>query len=176
MIAIFAAHQIARRRKKLLRHGRHLVDLEPHEVHELRIRAKKLRYAVEFFHSLHGEGKAAKRSRRFAAAMHELQEALGAYNDMVVRHTLFTELTAGPQAKRNPAIVFAAGQIVGEQYAIGEQLLKDASKALSRLEDIKAFWKVDETQLEAQAEQSSQLEQPEGTTQASELTPQPDAA
>ena len=175
-INVYAAHQIGRRCKKLVRRGRHLADLKPHEVHQLRIRAKKLRYAAEFFESLYGEGKTAKRSKRFVAAMNDLQEALGAYNDMVVRRTLFTELTAGPQAKKNPAIAFAAGQIVGEQHGIGRQLLKDATKALSKLEDIKAFWKVEETQLEAQAEQSSQLEQPEGTTQASELTPQSDAA
>src|SRR3974390_582027 len=174
-INVSAAHQIARRRKRLLRRGRHLVDLKPHDVHQLRIEAKKLRYATEFFESLHSEGKAGKRSRRFASAMHKLQEALGAYNDMVVRRTLFTELTAGPQAKKNPAIAFAAGQIVGEQRGLGTQLLKDATKALSKLEAIKAFWKVEATQMEAQAAQLAGVQQSEDATH-SELTLQRDVA
>jgi len=174
-INVYAAHQIGRRRKKLVRCGRHLAGLKPHEVHQLRIRAKKLRYAAEFFESLYGEGKTAKRSKRFVAAMNDLQEALGAYNDMVVRRTLFTELTAGPQAKKNPAIAFAAGQIVGEQHGIGRQLLKDATKALSKLEGIKAFWKVDESQMEAHAAQLAGVEQSEDATH-SELTFQPDVA
>jgi len=175
-INVYAAHQIARRRKKLLRRGRQLVDLKPHDVHLLRIRAKKLRYATEFFESLHGEGKAGKRSRRFASAMHKLQEALGSYNDMVVRRTSFTELTAGPQAKKNPGIAFAAGQIIGEQHGIGQQLLKDATKALSKLQDVKAFWKVEESQIEAQAAPSAGVEQCDATTPTSELTPKADAA
>ena len=174
-INVYAAHQIARRRKRLLRRGRHIVDLKPHDVHQLRIEAKKLRYATEFFESLHSEGKAGKRSRRFASAMHKLQEALGAYNDMVVRRTLFTELTAGPQAKKNPAIAFAAGQIVGEQRGIGQQLLKDATKALSKLGAIKAFWKVEATQMEAEAAQLAAVQQSEDATH-SELTPQRDVA
>src|SRR3974390_2102172 len=174
-INVYAAHQIARRRKRLLRRGRHLVDLQPHDVHQLRIEAKKLRYATEFFESLHSEGKAGKRSGRFASAMHKLQEALGAFNDMVVRRTLFTELTAGPQAKKKTAIAVAAGQIVGEQHGIGQQLLKDATKALSKLGEIKAFWKVEESQIEAQAAQVAAVEQPEDATH-SELTPQSDAA
>ncbi len=147
-INIFAARQIARQRKKLLRRGRHLTSLEPEQVHELRIRAKKLRYTVEFFRSLYLDGKKPKQWNRFVSEMQRLQDALGSYNDMTVRRNLFTEFTAGTQAKRNPAVAFAAGQIVGEQHAFGRQLLKDASKALSRFEDVKPFWKIEQRQLD----------------------------
>jgi inorganic triphosphatase YgiF len=141
-IDIYAALQIARQRKKLLRRGRHLASLEPDQVHELRIRAKKLRYTTEFFRSLYADGKESKRLKRFVSEMQGLQDALGSYNDMTVRRKLFVEFTAGTQAKRNPQVAFAAGQIVGEQHAFRRQLLKDAAKALSRFGDVKSFWKV----------------------------------
>jgi CHAD domain-containing protein len=47
--AAVAAEQLGRRWKKNLKSGKHLDTLDPQHRHKLRIRAKKLRYAAEFF-------------------------------------------------------------------------------------------------------------------------------
>jgi inorganic triphosphatase YgiF len=165
-IDIYAALQIARQRKKLLRRGRYLASLEPEQVHGLRIRAKKLRYTTEFFRSLYADGKKSKRWNRFVSEMQGLQDALGSYNDMTVRRKLFIEFTAGTQAKRNPQLAFAAGQIVGEQHTFGRQLLKEAARALSRFEDVKSFWKVEQHEAEGMSSAQS-----EDVLQSPELSP-----
>src|SRR5262245_33720862 len=48
-IAEVAAEQLSRRRKKIMKRGRQLNALDPDRRHRLRIQAKKLRYASEFF-------------------------------------------------------------------------------------------------------------------------------
>jgi CHAD domain-containing protein len=80
--------------------------------------------------------------------MDALQEALGAYNDTVVRRSLLSEFAAAPQARENPAIAFAADQIVGTQHSLGHRLLKNAAKTLSKLKSAKAFWKVEQSEFE----------------------------
>jgi triphosphatase len=51
----FAACVLKRRRRKLKRHGLHLERLSPEERHRIRIEAKKLRYASEFFSDLRSQ-------------------------------------------------------------------------------------------------------------------------
>jgi len=48
----YASYVLKRRRRKFKRHGRHLERLSPEERHRIRIEAKKLRYAAEFFSEL----------------------------------------------------------------------------------------------------------------------------
>lgn len=66
---------LARVRKR----GRHFANLAPPELHRLRVAAKKLRYAAEFFAPLHG----GKNARDYQRALARLQDALGSYNDAV---------------------------------------------------------------------------------------------
>lgn len=60
--------------------GNNLIDADDETRHEVRIAAKKLRYAAEFFEPLY-KGRA-KRHRRFITAMSGLQDALGSLNDL----------------------------------------------------------------------------------------------
>jgi triphosphatase len=143
--ASFAARHLARQRKKLLKRGRRLDHLEPAHVHRLRIRTKKLRYTAEFFESLYADGKRGRRWKRFVSVMQRLQDALGAFNDISVRRALFNELATPAHGKSRPPVIFAAGQIVGEQQALARQTLKDAAKALARLEKLKPFWKAEKS-------------------------------
>ena len=69
-----AASELSRRRRKIKRRGRALGKLDPGRRHKLRIQAKKVRYATEFFAGLF-RGKAAKRRRRpYLSALKGLQE------------------------------------------------------------------------------------------------------
>lgn len=77
----FAADALSRFRRKVKKGGRDLSHLEDEVRHELRKDAKKLRYAAEFFAPLFA-GKRAKSRKRFAAALEDFQEHLGALNDL----------------------------------------------------------------------------------------------
>lgn len=82
--AEFAAASLDRLRRKLKKKGRHLRALDDDALHDARIAAKKLRYAVGFFSGLFPSDKARKRSKRLAKAMRRLQEELGELHDRAV--------------------------------------------------------------------------------------------
>ena len=77
--AQFAQTVLAAALKRVRRRGRNFSDLAPTDLHRLRIAAKKLRYATEFFTPLFGH----KAARDYRTALARLQEALGACNDAV---------------------------------------------------------------------------------------------
>ena len=66
-IAIFACGQLTRRWRKVRKKGRTLAKLDACSRHKLRIQAKKLRYAIEFFAGpLAGKRARRRRKQRFA--------------------------------------------------------------------------------------------------------------
>ena len=79
--------------KRVAKRGRDLGGLAPRELHRLRIAAKKLRYAVEFFAPLYDEARAGA----YRAALVRLQDALGAYNDAVTVKQLAVRAKRGVQ-------------------------------------------------------------------------------
>ena len=114
------------------------------ERHRLRIRGKKLRYAVEFFADVFPGKKNAKRRNAALSALKELQDALGALNDIATREKLASHvaLAKRPRAKERTARerAFAAGVIFGEQEAHVDRMLDAADGAYAKLLKVKAFW------------------------------------
>ena len=96
--------------------------------HHLRIEAKKLRYACEAFASLQGE----KRVRRYLRHLKELQEVLGALNDLVTAEPLIAALALPSEA------AFAAGELVGRKVAGKPRLIGKAARAAKALERLRA--------------------------------------
>lgn len=76
----FACETLDRLRVRALKRGKNLSDLSDEARHELRIALKKLRYAAEFFATLFGGRRAI---RRYVATVSDLQDVLGAHNDVV---------------------------------------------------------------------------------------------
>jgi CHAD domain-containing protein len=141
-IAALAADELSRRRRKIIKAGKNLRERSAEERHELRIRGKKLRYAVEFFADVFPGKRNARRREAVLAALKDLQEALGGLNDIATREQL-AEKIAGEgrgdeQAARKRA--FAAGMIVGRQHAHHESLLEAAERAYANIADSKAYW------------------------------------
>jgi len=66
------------RTERMLKLGERLRHLSARELHQLRIRTKRLRYAIELFGALFDERWALRSARRLAA----LQDALGQLNDL----------------------------------------------------------------------------------------------
>ncbi len=143
-----AAKAIARRRKKLRKAGSRLAELSTRDRHKLRIRVKKLRYTVEFFSALFPSRKCAKRCRDSLSALVDLQDSLGALNDLVKQRVLSaqgTGATTRPEsvlmvAKSTPKLL-AASEGLPSQSARRVHLLRRAERAFKRFCDVKPFWK-----------------------------------
>lgn len=76
-VAAFAPTRLGKRLKAFLKESQGLRHCAPERQHGIRIKAKKLRYAVEAFHPVIG----AKESRKLTAGFMRLQDLLGDLND-----------------------------------------------------------------------------------------------
>jgi CHAD domain-containing protein len=79
------------------------------ELHDVRIKAKRCRYAAEAVAPVAG-----KRAAAFAARAAALQDALGEHNDAVVAEAW---LQGWASLRRTPSVVFAAGELAGLEHA-----------------------------------------------------------
>lgn len=131
-IAAYAAEVLDRRIRKARKQGKRLNDLDPRQRHKLRIKIKKIRYAVDFFRSLYNQ-RDRKQLAGLSDRLKQIQSALGSLNDFMAHRELATEaaLTAPPANRRAQA--FASGFIVGREREAAHGLMKDAEKELHRL-------------------------------------------
>jgi triphosphatase len=141
-----AAGELQRRWKTILKTGKHLAELAPRRRHRLRIRAKKLRYAAEFFAGAFAGRKAMRRQQDFVASLEKLQDALGALNDIAVHEQLSERLADGEDAggKRRAGRdnrAFVAGRLLGREEMRIAPVLKEAERAYATFAKAKPFWK-----------------------------------
>lgn len=129
-IASFSQQALKRRLKTVKKRWRDAKGADDLALHHLRIEAKKLRYAVETFVSLYG----ARRIKRFLEPVKDLQEVLGALNDLATAEPLLAGLALPSDA------AFAAGELVGLKAARRPQLVARAGETLDQLMVAKPFW------------------------------------
>jgi triphosphatase len=132
-----ARNELARLRKGVKKRGGDLRHVSAHQRHRLRIRAKRLRYATEFFARTFPDETNLKRRDELLSALKDLQDALGGLNDLETRHGLMNGTKGeGPSAEMAAVIPDPA-----REAASRERLLAAAEKAFSRFAEAKAFWK-----------------------------------
>ncbi|MEO8484794.1 MAG: CYTH and CHAD domain-containing protein [Betaproteobacteria bacterium] len=113
----FAMRVVERRARRLDKAGAGLEHADVEARHAVRIAAKKLRYATEFFATLFPR----RRTRDYRRALAKLQDALGGFNDAAVAARVAAVL-AGPTAPATVAIQrWSAGRI-----AQGAERIDDA--------------------------------------------------
>ncbi len=137
------ARRLSSSRKKLAAMGENLADLPETELHEVRIRAKKLRYQAAFFDALASEGKGEKRFYRFVNSLERVQESLGSIQDAQATAAFLEEQArnAVNEAKsHDPLVLFAAGRLAGS-HPDRDTLVARAAKALDKALATKPFWK-----------------------------------
>lgn len=135
-IASYAAEVLDRRIRKARKQGKQLADLDPRQRHKLRIRIKKIRYAVDFFESLYHDSDQ-NTLTSLSDGLKRIQSALGSLNDFMAHRKLATEAAlAAPPANRR-AQAFASGVIVGQERKAANGLMKDAAKELHRLHQLR---------------------------------------
>ena len=126
-----AAAALDRLRRRVRKRGKVLEGSDDEFRHDLRKDAKKLRYAAEFFGDLFDEKREKRRRARFLAALEELQDQLGALNDLATAPEVLEKL----QLADAPA---AAG--LSDSHEKNE-LIKAAAKASGDLAAVKPFWR-----------------------------------
>ena len=123
----FASREIRKRHKTLAARGKQATRLGAAERHRLRIRAKKLRYAVEGVAAIFPR----KRVKAYVAALSEIQEDLGRANDARVGSRVVANLEV-PVALAQ----FTRGWLAGEENASVARI----ERHFARLAAVKHFW------------------------------------
>ena len=131
-LAPFAAKLLRKRWRRLKNSGDTMKDLDSAALHEMRLDAKRLRYAAEPFAAL-WPGRATK---RFTRRLSGLQEALGLANDATVARELARRLAG------HGAGAFAIGAITGFAAGRAEGSRLAAIGAWKALRKAGTFWKV----------------------------------
>jgi CHAD domain-containing protein len=130
-----ARDTLRRLQRKLLRDGRAIGDLEAEALHRLRLRAKKLRYAAEFFRDLFPRSGA----RGYLAALAGVQDQLGALNDSVTLRALLARLGRRRVADR-AAFARGSAAVLGWCAAREAGELERLPAAWERFRDRRSFW------------------------------------
>ena len=125
----FAARILARRHRKFAKRVARLAAMPPPERHRMRILAKRLRYATEFFAPLFP----GRRTRAYRKALAELQDVLGKLNDAAVAAALAAELG-------DPASPGAA-MFAGWAAAQGDGASRPLDRACRAFAKARPFWK-----------------------------------
>lgn len=133
---VFAAGVLDDRYRKVKKRGKRLATLEPVPRHRLRIQAKKLRYAAEFFGPPLFDGRrAARHHAALLAVLEDLQDGLGTLNDIATGRALTAELVQSADG------AFVAGRLAGHEEAREPDLLAAAARAYHRFRRVDRFWR-----------------------------------
>jgi inorganic triphosphatase YgiF len=129
----FARIQLDRMHRRLRRGGRRLARLDAQSRHRLRIKAKKLRYAAEFFAGAFGRR---ERRKRFLNALRKIQDRLGRLHDASASPELAFRLVR----RRSAEAGYAAGLIAAKQRASARKAERAALESFDALERAQPFW------------------------------------
>ena len=120
---------------------RRIDDLDLRRLHKLRLRAKRMRYTIEFTRSLYEVSY--KRIEGMLKQLGKLQSALGKLTDMASARTILSRIAV--EAKADPKrvklrITSGLTTIAGDQERQKSNQLKKAAKAFEKLQNLKPFW------------------------------------
>ena len=102
-------------------------DSSADDFHRVRIRAKRLRYALDAFGGLYGDA-----AREYLDALAKLQHVLGEYHDSTVRAEMFTEIVT--RGRRVPAATsFLVGRLVERDQSDFKKCRRKFLKAYRRI-------------------------------------------
>jgi inorganic triphosphatase YgiF len=139
-IRSFAADLFERRTRKARRKAKKAGKVDAHARHKLRIAIKKLRYALYFFETLYSHNGSAKALSRYKKYLKDLQDNLGALNDIAVHQKLATRLANGSGGPNPELVSFAAGVITGSERGEIRPILAEVTKTAHKLRQAGKFW------------------------------------
>jgi inorganic triphosphatase YgiF len=139
-IRAFAARLFERRTKKARKKAKRAGEVDAPRRHKLRIATKKLRYSLYFFESLFPHNGSAKALSRYKKHLQDLQDNLGALNDIAVHQKLAIKLAAGGGGPKPELVSFAAGMIAGCERSEIQPILAEVAKTARKLRRARKFW------------------------------------
>lgn len=131
----FASKALEKRQRRIRKDGRDLAALSPQDRHAVRIRGKKLRYAVEDLGGLFPDHP--KRLERFVEATKGLQDSLGQLNDLAAREALARDVALSSE---DSEAAFAAGRLTAGGAEREAELLVEAQGSYVSFAEAKRFW------------------------------------
>ena len=131
-LAMFATGRLNRLHRKALALAAAAQASDPTRLHALRIGVKRQRYAIEFFAPLYP----ARATRTALASLTDLQDTLGALNDLARAGTLLMQCVDDDSALREA--VSLVGGWHGARHAVLHRL---TLQGIKRLRKSKRFWK-----------------------------------
>jgi CHAD domain-containing protein len=135
-IADFAAQLLKARHRKVRKLGKKIGKLDTAQLYELRIRIKKMRYAVEFFRDLWRGA----RVKKYLSTLKRLQNSLGTTHDAMVSSRLIMDLAASQQHKDK----FIESRLADWAAACFESELKNTDRLLQKLLRLKPLARTQE--------------------------------
>jgi triphosphatase len=130
----FAGQALTRLHGKVVKRGAHFRQLRPEGRHQLRIALKKLRYAMELFHGLHGGDPAAT---DYLECLSKMQDVLGHDNDAAMTWPLLCSLARDPATSEVQRTV---GSVMGWQARDRVEVGKTLRKHWRRFRAMPTFW------------------------------------
>ena len=131
---------LARRQRKLRRHAKSLDPADDEQLHNLRIEAKKLRYALAFLGSLFPHKRQRHQIRAQEKLLSRLQDDLGDLHDIAVAATAHADLFAAlSPAKAAPLAAELAAHTSAHQ-ADRAHLLRRVKKHLAKNAKTPRWW------------------------------------
>jgi inorganic triphosphatase YgiF len=127
----FSKRGLTKRRHQVERIAKHWHTLDGDERHTLRKRAKKLRYAIEFFSGLYKT----KLVERYLNKLQAAQQLLGTANDAIAGQLLLKKLTV-----HDTALTPLAELISGELARTQEHADTELEQVITALDKAKPFW------------------------------------
>jgi len=127
---------VERRWRQSRKRSKRFDELTPPQRHKLRIAVKKLRYTIEFLHSLYDKGKV----KAFMKRLVPLQDDLGQINDVRTAHELVAEISRHANENRD-AITGAGGVVLGWHHRGLFDQEPRLRKHVRRLRRAKRFWR-----------------------------------
>jgi triphosphatase len=128
--ALLAGPDVVRSmRRKMRRRGDAITDGSPPEdLHRLRIRGKRVRYAVEFLEPAYGEP-----ARRLAQRLSEMQDVLGLHQDAQVAMRHLRDLVREHGTELPPQAVFVLGRLAERYRAQAAEQRSRVGRAYARV-------------------------------------------
>jgi len=121
---------------KLRKEGKGLARMTESELHGLRIRAKKLRYAAEFFQSLYPQDETVA----FVRTLVRLQDRLGVLNDAAIAGRQVETLAETRHDPDRATVARATGMVLGWNAARVDAALRRIPGAWDSFADAAPFW------------------------------------
>jgi inorganic triphosphatase YgiF len=131
-----AAELLAARDRKARQLGERIQELAPPELHRLRIRLKRLRYAGELLGGLYP----GRRRERYLERLPELQDLLGRLADVATAQRLLAGLLERVDPDSRPACARAAGFVGGWAAAGAARATRRLVRLWGRFAAARPFW------------------------------------